>query len=230
MKLKYYVLVLFSLLLTSQLNAQSKSKKHGKMNLTKDTKIVIKTSMGDMTAILYANTPYHSNNFLKLIGEHYYDGLLFHRVIKDFMVQAGDPDSKNAPANKQLGSGGPDYTIAAEITPAHYHKKGALSAARTGDQMNPTRRSSGSQFYIVTGKVYTDNELDKMEKQMFTKFTPEQRKAYTTIGGTPFLDGQYTVFGEVTDGVDVAEAISKVAKNSSDRPNQDVKIISITIQ
>ncbi|MBN2892950.1 MAG: peptidylprolyl isomerase [Bacteroidales bacterium] len=199
------------------------------MNNQKDTKVLIKTTMGDMTAILYAGTPYHTENFIKLVNEHYYDGLLFHRVINEFMIQGGDPNSKDAPAGKALGNGGPDYTIPAEITPKYFHKKGALSAARTGDQMNPTRRSSGSQFYVVTGKVYTNEELDMFEKKMFTKFTDEQREAYTTIGGTPFLDAQYTVFGEVIEGIEVAVEISKVAKDSNDRPKEDVKIISITI-
>ncbi len=199
------------------------------MNNSKDTKVLIKTTMGDMTVVLYAETPYHSQNFIKLVEENYFDGLLFHRVINEFMVQAGDPNSKNAPAGKTLGNGGPGYTIPAEITPKYFHKKGALSAARTGDQGNPTRRSSGSQFYIVTGKVYTNADLNMLEKRMFTKFTEEQRKAYTTIGGTPFLDAQYTVFGEVIEGVEVAVAISKVAKDGNDRPKEDVKIISTTI-
>ncbi len=198
------------------------------MNSEKDTKILIKTSMGDMTAILYAGTPYHKENFISLINQNYYDGLLFHRVIKDFMIQGGDPLSKDAPAGKALGNGGPGYTIPAEITPKYFHKKGALSAARIGDQLNPTRRSSGSQFYIVTGKVYTDAELNTFESKMSTKFTDEQRKVYTTIGGTPFLDGQYTVFGEVIEGVEIAVEISKVMTNN-ERPTEDVKIITITI-
>jgi len=193
------------------------------------TKVLIKTTMGDMTAVLYDGTPYHRDNFIKLVTESYYNDLLFHRVINEFMIQGGDPNSKNAPQGKQLGNGGPDYTIPAEITPTYFHKKGALSAARTGDQMNPTRRSSGSQFYVVTGKVYTNQELDRLEQKMFSKFTPEQRTAYTTVGGTPLLDGQYTVFGEVTEGADVAVNISKVATAPGDRPKVDVKIISITI-
>ncbi len=219
-KLFAFIILTFSFI--SNIYAQN-------MNNQKDTKVLIKTSMGNMTAILYAGTPYHSENFIKLANEGYYDGLLFHRVIEEFMVQGGDPNSKDAPSGKALGNGGPGYTIPAEITPKYYHKKGALSAARTGDQGNPTRRSSGSQFYIVTGKKYTDAELDQFEKRMFTKFTKEQREAYTSIGGTPFLDGQYTVFGEVIKGVEVAVAISKVAKDGNDRPKKDVKIISISI-
>ncbi len=234
MKLKHFLLILSSVLIVSQCDAQQRNKKKQTKTTqqmeNKDTRIVIKTSMGDMVAVLYANTPYHTKNFLKLIDEHFYDGLLFHRVIKDFMIQGGDPDSKDAPAGKALGSGGPGYTIPAEITPTYFHKRGALSAARLGDQMNPTRRSSGSQFYVVTGKVYTENELNQMEKQLRSEFTPEQRKAYTTVGGTPFLDAQYTVFGQVVEGIDVALKISKVAKNGSDRPNEDVKIISITVE
>ena len=198
-------------------------------DMKQDIKVEIKTTMGDMTAIIYARTPYHQENFIKLVEENYYDGLLFHRVIEGFMVQGGDPNSKDAPAGKQLGNGGPGYTIPAEITPTYFHKKGALSAARTGDQMNPTRRSSGSQFYVVTGKVYSDSDLDKMEQQMSMTFTKEQREAYTTVGGTPFLDAQYTVFGEIIEGVEIAVAISKVAKDASDRPKEDVKIISMKI-
>ncbi len=220
--IKYVFVILFITTFLPQINAQ-------RMTKQKDTKVLIKTTMGDMTAILYAGTPYHSANFIKLVNEKYYDGLLFHRVIESFMIQGGDPESKNAKPGQQLGSGGPGYTVGAEITPKYFHKKGALSAARTGDQMNPTRRSSGSQFYIVTGKVYSEAELEKMAKMSHTVFTDEQKKAYTTIGGTPFLDGQYTVFGEIIDGIEVAVAISKVQKNRSDRPEKDVKIISMKI-
>ncbi|MBN2663082.1 MAG: peptidylprolyl isomerase [Bacteroidales bacterium] len=191
--------------------------------------VLIKTTMGDMKIKLYNGTPYHRDNFIKLVNQGYYNGLLFHRVIEEFMIQGGDPDSKNASANAQLGSGGPGYTLPAEISPDYFHKKGALSAARTGDQGNPTRRSSGSQFYVVTGKVYTDAELDMIEQRMFTKFSDAQRQSYTTVGGTPFLDAQYTVFGEVIEGINVAVNISKVAKNAQDRPTQDVKIISMEV-
>ncbi len=198
-------------------------------NNQKETKVLIKTSMGDITVKLYNGTPHHRDNFIKLVNENFYNDLLFHRVIDQFMIQGGDPDSKNAPAGQQLGSGGPGYTVAAEISPDYFHKKGALCAARTGDQANPTRRSSGSQFYIVTGKVYTDAELDSFEQRMGTKFTDEQRTAYKTVGGTPFLDGQYTVFGEVIDGMDVLDKITAVAKDRNDRPTEDVKIISMEI-
>ncbi len=198
-------------------------------NQQKETKVLIKTTMGDIVVRLYDTTKVHRDNFIKLVKEHYFDGMLFHRVINNFMIQGGDPDSKNAPAGKTLGNGGPGYTIPAEILPQYYHKKGALAAARTGDQMNPCRRSSGSQFFIVTGRVYTDAELNVMEQKMHTKFTPEQRKDYTTIGGDPFLDGQYTVFGEVVKGMDVAEKISRVPKDTNDRPKEDVKIIEMKI-
>lgn len=207
------------------------SNNSSQINTSNQTEIMvlIKTTMGDMKIKLYNGTPYHRDNFIKLVNEGYYNGLLFHRVIEDFMIQGGDPDSKDASANAQLGSGGPGYTLPAEISPDYFHKKGALCAARTGDQGNPTRRSSGSQFYIVTGKVYTDAELNTIEQRMFTKFTDAQRQAYTTVGGTPFLDAQYTVFGEVVEGIEVAVNISKVAKNAQDRPTEDVKIISMEI-
>ncbi len=195
----------------------------------KDVKVLIKTTKGDIVVRLYDTTTFHRDNFVKLVKQGFYDGLLFHRVIPDFMIQGGDPDSKGAPAGKVLGNGGPGYTIPAEITPIYFHKRGALAAARTGDQLNPTRRSSGSQFYIVTGRVYTDAELNQLEKRMNTKFTPEQRKAYTTIGGTPFLDGQYTVFGEVVKGMDVAMKISRVPRDKYDRPKEDVKIIKMEL-
>lgn len=198
-------------------------------NPKKETKVLIKTTMGDIVVKLYDTTRAHRDNFIKLVNENYYDGVLFHRVINDFMVQAGDPDSKNATAGKTLGNGGPGYTVPAEILPQYFHKKGALSAARTGDQMNPTRRSSGSQFFIVTGRIYSDAELNSMEQKMNTKFTPEQRKIYTTIGGDPFLDGQYSVFGEVVEGLDIAVKISRVPKDTNDRPKEDVKIISMKI-
>lgn len=221
-------LLTITITLTSCALSKSKNKDMNNQNLT-ETKVLIKTTMGDITVKLFSGTPYHSKNFKKLVEEGYYNGTLFHRVIQDFMVQGGDPNSKNAPAEKQLGNGGPEYTIPAEITPEYFHKKGALSAARTGDQMNPTRRSSGSQFYIVTGKVYTNAELDKLEQQMFTKFSEKQRQAYTTTGGTPFLDGQYSVFGEVVEGIEIAEKISKVPKNQQDRPKTDIVINEMKI-
>ena len=258
-------------------------------------KVRIKTPEGDILVRLYDDTPRHRDNFLKLAREGYYDGTLFHRVIKDFMIQGGDPDSRNAPAGKMLGTGGPDYTLPAEIAyPQRYHKRGALSAARLGDEVNPERESSGSQFYIVWGKTFKSAELKQMERQMamqqeqevfntlarehhdetmqqeqevfntlarehhdeimtlrrsrdraglqalqdklveLTKekckemgkpsFTDEQMETYTTLGGTPFLDGQYTVFGEVEEGLEVVERIQNCDTTRNDRPRQDISM------
>ena len=240
----------------------------------------ISTNYGDIVVRLYDETPEHRDNFLKLAREGYYDGTLLHLVIKDFMIQGVDPDSKGAPAGKHLGAGGPEYTLPAEfVYPQYYHKRGVLSAARQGDQVNPERRSSGSQFYIVWGKKYSEAELKQMAKQLdgqrgqqifnelaaqhrdsiqamykngdrkglmelqnrlaaetdklleatpgFT-FTPEQTKDYTTIGGTPFLDNQYTVFGEVVEGLDIVEKIQSVATGSADRPKEDV-VMKVTV-
>ncbi len=238
---------------------------------TSSVKVAVKTTEGDFEILLYGDTPKHRDNFVKLVKENYYDGTLFHRVINEFMVQAGDPESRNAPAGKHLGAGGPGYQIDAEfVYPARFHKRGALAAARTGDQMNPERKSSGSQFYVVTGKTYTHAALDQMEQQMIqqqfyslaqkrrndimrmqkandeaglnalqeeliaqatelSKFTPQQREAYTTVGGTPFLDAQYTVFGEVLSGMDTIEKIEKTRTDRSDRPASDIKILSMKI-
>jgi cyclophilin family peptidyl-prolyl cis-trans isomerase len=162
-----------------------------------EKKVLIKTNYGNMTVKLYNETPIHRDNFLKLVKEKYYEGILFHRVINQFMIQAGDPNSRNALPNAQLGTGGPGYTLPAEITPKYFHKFGALSAARIGDNINPQRRSSGSQFYIVVGKAYSPEELTSLESRLNTKWTEDQNKTYTTIGGTPHLDAQYTVFGEL---------------------------------
>lgn len=240
----------------------------------------ISTSEGDIRVMLYGDTPKHRDNFVKLVEDGFYNGTLFHRVINEFMIQAGDPDSKNAPSGKMLGSGGPGYNIDAEIVyPAHFHKRGALAAARQGDQVNPERRSSGSQFYIVTGKVYNDGQLRQMEGQLVNRqkqsvfnrlagerrdailsmrrnrdqaglqklqeelvaimeaevaknpasFTDEQRQAYSTVGGTPHLDGDYTVFGEIVSGMDVVEKIEKAATNAQDRPNEDIRIIGAKV-
>jgi cyclophilin family peptidyl-prolyl cis-trans isomerase len=196
----------------------------------KNTKILIETSLGNLTAELYDQTPFHQENFLKLIGEHYYDGLLFHRVIKDFMIQTGDPDSKDAKPGQLLGRGGPDYTIPAEFVPELYHRKGAIAAARQGDRINPKKESSGSQFYIVEGRKYTDQELDAMEQRnMHIRFTDEQREVYKTLGGTPHLDYSYTVFGQVTDGLNVLDSIANVPTDKNNRPLKDVKIITIKV-
>jgi cyclophilin family peptidyl-prolyl cis-trans isomerase len=247
---------------------------------TNSVKVAISTTAGDITVLLYGDTPLHRDNFLKLVNEEYYNGTLFHRVINEFMIQAGDPDSRNAKPGQNLGAGGPGYTIAAEIDcPHHFHKRGALAAARQGDQVNPERRSSGSQFYIVTGKAYDEKQLTALEGQLQNmqmqtifqqlvndnrqkimdmqqqndttglhklqdelialteksaaehpaKLSDEQRKVYSTIGGTPHLDGQYTVFGEVIEGMDVVAKIEKAKTDRSDRPTDDIKIVSMKI-
>ena len=244
------------------------------------TRVMFKTSMGDFTVELYNETPRHRDNFLKLVKDSFYNDVLFHRVIRNFMIQTGDPDSKNATPDAMLGAGGPGYNIEAEIVyPQFFHKKGALAAARQADQVNPRRESSGSQFYIVTGRRYTQDQLNQMQAQIANmrmqqildslvaprrkeimklrmagdsatidklseeliaqakaeydkapfNFTDEQAKAYTAIGGTPHLDGQYTVFGEVTDGMAVIEAIENSPTNKADRPDEDIKIISANI-
>lgn len=238
----------------------------------------IETTAGPIKIRLYDDTPLHRDNFLKLAKEGYYDGVLFHRVIKDFMVQTGDPDSKNAQPGAMLGAGSPDYTIPAEfVYPKHYHKFGALAAARTGDDMNPERRSSGSQFYIVTGKKYLPAQLSRMEEMSVQKqlqayfmnlqrqkmdtiralrlakdsvglenlrqelireteanvtpvtMTEQQVRDYTTIGGTPHLDGQYTVFGEVLEGMDIIDKIQNAQTDGHDRPLEDIKIVSVKV-
>ena len=244
--------------------------------------VEFKTTAGTFKVKLYTEAPLHKKNFAKLIEKNYYDGLLFHRVIKDFMIQGGDPNSKDAAKTVALGNGGPGYTIPAEFDQRFFHKKGALCAARQGDAQNPQQRSSGSQFYFVTGAVYSLSDLGQMEvrinqqakagmmkkywadqknaadtklyakyKSEFKrdslnalvakikqeqlndyvpyKFTEEQVKIYTTIGGTPFLDNNYTVFGEVTEGIEVVEKIGRMKTAPGNRPIEDVKIISIKI-
>ena len=243
-------------------------------------KVKIQTTLGDIIVRLYDETPQHRDNFVKLAKEGYYDGTLFHRVIKDFMIQGGDPDSKGAPAGKMLGVGGPGYTIEAEIKSGLYHKRGALAAARQGDEVNPERRSSGSQFYIVWGQVYNEGQLRQFSKQMEMQqmqtvfnalakehhdeimqmrrernraglqelqeklaaeaeaqvkaqgagMTDEQRAIYSTVGGTPHLDGQYTVFGEVEEGLDVVEMIQQTATARGDRPVDDIEMRVVVME
>ncbi len=195
----------------------------------KQVMVKIETNKGTMTVKLYNETPKHRDNFIKLVKEGYYDSLLFHRVIKDFMIQGGDPDSRHAEAGKMLGNGGPDYTIPAEFDTRLYHKKGALAAARLSDQVNPSKASSGSQFYIVQGKAYTDEQMDMISRQTGLQFTAQQRNVYRTIGGTPFLDMNYTVFGEVVEGLSVIDKIAAVQTGRFDRPTEDVVILSMTV-
>ena len=277
--MKKIVLILLTISFCGLIACKTGTKKGEDMD--KETLVKIETTAGDIKVKLYNETPKHRDNFIKLVKDGMYEGTLFHRVIKDFMIQAGDPDSKNAPKGKILGAGDVGYTIPAEfVYPKFFHKKGALSAARQGDNVNPKKESSGCQFYIVTGKVYNDSTLLSMESQMnenkinvifntlaqkhmkeiykmrkandedglydlqeklFAEaqemaakqpefhFTPEQIEAYTTVGGTPHLDGEYTVFGEVVEGMDVVDKIQQVKTDRSDRPEEDVKIIKATI-
>lgn len=188
--------------------------------------IKFKTTEGTIKVRLYAETPKHRDNFVKLVEAGFYEGVLFHRVIADFMIQAGDPDSKNANLKASLGSGDVGYSIPAEfVYPKYYHKKGALAAAREGDDTNPAKASSGCQFYIVKGKVFTNAELNALEQKRSMKFTSEQRNDYTTIGGTPHLDGNYTVFGEVIEGLEIVTNISRVKTGELDRPLENVRIL-----
>ncbi|NDV59898.1 peptidylprolyl isomerase [Bacteroides sp. 519] len=273
MKTKLFTLLFIA---AAVFTACQSNKKHNYM-------VTIETTMGNIVVKLYDETPKHRDNFVKLAKEGTYEGTLFHRVIKDFMIQAGDPDSRTATKGQMLGSGDVGYTIPAEfVYPQLFHKKGALSAARMGDNVNPDKESSGCQFYIVTGKVYDEetllsmeanknnmnakinslfyslagehrDEIQKMQQANDTaglqklqdkleaeakkkaakmpefKFTPEQIKAYTTVGGTPHLDNEYTVFGEIVEGMDVVEKIQEVETNSQDRPEEDVKIIKVTV-
>ena len=195
-----------------------------------ETLVLIDTDMGKIKVKLFNDTPQHRDNFIKNVKEHRYDGLLFHRVIKQFMVQGGDINSKDAPIEQHLGDGDPGYTIPAEIVyPKYFHKRGMLCAARTSDDENPERASSGSQFYIVTGKFYTEMELDKMEKAENRTFTPEERQAYMLEGGAPHLDNKYTVFGEVLKGMKVVDKIQFVETNEDDRPLKNIKIKTMKV-
>lgn len=196
----------------------------------KQTKVLISTEYGDIKIMLYNETPKHRDNFIKLVKEGYYDSLLFHRVIENFMIQGGDPDSKNAKPGIMLGNGGPGYTIPAEFNPNLIHKKGALAAARQPDNINPSKASNGSQFYIVQGKTFDEKSLNAYEKSKSIKskkefkYTEEQRKIYMETGGYAPLDMEYTVFGEVIEGLDVIDKIAAVATDRRDRPKKDVKM------
>lgn len=194
------------------------------------TMVLIDTDKGKIKIRLYDETPQHRDNFIKLVNARQYDGLLFHRVIKQFMIQAGDITSKDAPPEKKLGDGDLEYTVPAEIVyPKYFHKRGQLGAARTGDEVNPERASSASQFYIVTGKFFTAMELDKMEQEKHITLTPEQREAYMMEGGAPHLDGAYTIFGEVVSGMKVVDKIQFMKTDANDRPLKNIAIKSMKI-
>ncbi|KPK86967.1 MAG: hypothetical protein AMS27_03815 [Bacteroides sp. SM23_62_1] len=209
-----FILLLFFLFPKYQANCQ-----------TPAHTLLISTSLGDIKIALYEESPLHTENFLNLVKDGYFNGQLFHRVINDFMIQAGDPSSRDAKPGEIIGLGSPGYTIPAEFHPSLYHKKGAVGAARQGDDINPQRASSGSQFYIVQGTLFTDNQLDIMEQRnLHIRFTQEQRNVYKTIGGTPHLDYGYTVFGEVISGLDVVDRIAAVSTDSNNRPLKDIRI------
>ncbi len=272
---------LFILLIILFLSMSCESKKATSKEANDNVCVDIETTMGHIKVKLYNETPAHRDNFIKLVKEGYYNGTLFHRVINKFMIQGGDGDSRNAKPGQRLGMGDPGYTIPAEfVYPRYFHKKGALAAARQGDNVNPKKASSGSQFYIVTGDVIPAGQIGQVERQLqmqqeqaifnqlveahrneilamrrardtqglqalqdqliaemheriaregVAKLSEEQKQAYTTVGGAPHLDGAYTVFGEVIEGMDVVEKIEKVATDSADRPKEDVKIISMKI-
>lgn len=272
---------LFILLIILFLGMSCESKKATTTEANDNVCVDIETTMGHIKVKLYNETPAHRDNFIKLVKEGYYNGTLFHRVINKFMIQGGDGDSRNAKPGQRLGMGDPGYTIPAEfVYPRYFHKKGALAAARQGDNVNPEKASSGSQFYIVTGDVIPAGQIGQVERQLqmqqeqaifnqlveahrdeilamrrardtqglqalqdqliaemheriaregIAKLSEEQKQAYTTVGGAPHLDGAYTVFGEVIEGMDVVEKIEKVATDSADRPKEDIKIISMKI-
>ncbi|MBO4811284.1 MAG: peptidylprolyl isomerase [Prevotella sp.] len=198
--------------------------------------VLLKTTEGDIRIALSDLTPVHRDNFIKLVNEHFYDSLLFHRVIKNFMIQAGDPTSRHAEPGALLGEGDVGYTLPPEFrTPQLYHRRGVVAMAREGDEVNPERRSSGCQFYIVWGKTFSSLELEKMQVRVDTmthheaSITPEMFRTYKRVGGSPHLDGQYTVFGEVVEGLDVVDRIQRVFTDDYDRPVDDVRIISATV-
>ncbi len=209
------------LLLLSSLSAVAQEYKSERL-------IKIETSLGDMLVRLYDETPAHRDNMIKLIEEGFYKNHLFHRVIKDFMIQGGDPHSVGAEKGQRLGSGGPGYTVPAEFHPSLIHKKGALAAARKGDQVNPEQASNGSQFYLVQGRVLTPEEINILAQRGVATFTEASTEIYTTQGGTPHLDGAYTVFGEVVEGLEVLDSIAAQPCDAYNRPVEDV-IFTISI-
>lgn len=195
--------------------------------------VLIETNMGNIIIRLSDSTPLHRDNFIRLVKQHYYDSILFHRVIASFMIQAGDPNSRQAAAGVPLGNGGPGYTLPAEFRTSLFHRKGALAAARMGDNVNPEKASSGSQFYIVQGKIYSEAGLDSLEKFRLKKAIPaERRQVYSTVGGVPHLDEAYTVFGQTIAGLDVVDSIAATATSTGrdrDRPLQDVRILKMKL-
>ena len=220
MKTKKILFLLFFFSIWSLMSAQTPANQN--KGGEKTTYVKIETPMGNIVVKLYNETPLHRDNFIKLVKDGTYNGLLFHRVIKNFMIQGGDPNSRNAKPGQMLGDGTLGYTIPAEFVPGLYHKKGALAAARQGDQVNPRKESSSCQFYIVQGEKWTADRLKMVEQRMGKYFTPEQVKVYSEVGGTPFLDGDYTVFGEVVEGLEVIDKIASVQCGAQDRPVSDV--------
>lgn len=222
--MKKSLLLLTGILMTIGMIAQSDSVVTKKDRKKRD--VLLQTSMGDIVIRLSDSTPLHRDNFLKLVKTHYYDSVLFHRVIQNFMIQGGDPDSKTAPAGKPLGNGGPSYRVPAEFRTTLFHKKGVIAAARDN---NPEKASSGSQFYLTQGKKFTDAGLDSVETYRLKRKIPiEQREVYKTLGGVPHLDQNYTVFGEVIKGIDVIDKIAAVATSKGadrDRPIENVVIV-----
>lgn len=187
--------------------------------------VIITTKFGDIEIMLYDKTPLHRENFIRLANSGYFDSTLFHRVVSHFVIQGGDPDSKKARPGLVLGNGGPGYEIPAEFIPEYIHKRGAVGMARESDDINPLKKSSGSQFYIVTGKIFNDEQLNKIEVKYKKKFNSKEREIYKTIGGSPHLDGNYTVFGEVVRGMDVVDKIATVKTDSNNRPLDDIIMI-----
>ena len=226
------ILLFLLLLLTTPTFAQSSST----ASRNQDIEIEFKTTMGDFRVRLFSDTPIHSQHFAQLVREGYYDGLLFHRVIRNFMIQAGDSTSRTAKPNQPLGEADRNFTLAPEFrTPLHYHHRGALAAARESDDVNPERRSSATQFYVVWGKRWTPNELANVREHVDAEtganglITDNMALDYYTRGGSPHLDGQYTVFGEVSAGLEIIDKIQKVNTDHNDRPRVDVRILSARI-
>ena len=225
-KISILLLLVFFIACSSTRNTATSKIPGARVKLTTDSGVIVLR--------LYNQTPLHRDNFLKLVKEHYFDSLLFHRVIKNFMIQGGDPESKNAKPKILLGNGGPSYTIPAEFDSTLFHKKGALAAAREGDNVNPLKASSGSQFYIVQGKVFTDAGLDSVEtfRLKGRKLPAAHRAVYKTLGGAPHLDSNYTIFGEVIKGLETIDSIATVptsGRQGGDRPLQNVKIIKASL-